>query len=297
MDSINALVHILAELQATLDLGAHLARLAVDAGRAAGVYWTGFVLGTTNMSGSSGTEFTGDATIRRFEPYLQGLADAALAPIVMWAFYRVMFAHGMFTQYTARIILPRVVVAAAFVNFCLPLVQGAVDLDNALSLQVVRMASANLDLPHQLLSWAADAGPAPGLGPLISLAVVAGFLLLGIAYVVRYALLVLLAILSPLAAVGLVLPETEHYAREWSNLFVATLLMQPLQLLVLVVALGMQEHDRGLLRQGFVLAGLWICFKVPGALHSASSVGTHAHALAKHQAMRLAKVAARAAAI
>ena len=103
---------------------------------------------------------------------------------------------------------------------------------------------------------------------------------------VRFALLVILTILGPAAALLFVLPETHRYAREWMAMFVTTLLMQPLQLLILVIGLGMEGDDTTVLRHGFALAALWMCFKVPGALHSAASVGTHAHGIAKHQAER-----------
>lgn len=296
MDTFNALVHVLTQLQEMLDLGAHLGRMAADAARSAGEFWTSFVLYTVDMSHHDGGHFTDDITISRFEPTVRWIALSALVPAVVWASYRVMFGHGMFTQYTARIILPRILIAVAASHFCLPVIQAAVDLDNALCRQVLSMAGASINVPHLMVTWSHDVLAPPGLGPAVSLAVVGGFVVLGVAYVVRYALLVLLAVLSPLVAVVMILPETHHFAREWSSLFVTTLLMQPLQLLILVMALHMDNlEETGLLRHAFALAGLWICFKVPGALHSASSLGTHAESAVQHQAVRLGRVLSRAA--
>lgn len=288
------LLSVLQQLRDQLDFGSRLAALAADAATAAIQYWGGFVVSTVDASGHGGGTFVSDPVVQRWELLAQVLGNAALAPMAMWAFYRVMFGHGMFTQYTARIMLPRIVVAIGTVNFALPLVQGAVDMNNALCQTVLHAAGRNLDVSQLLIGWSRDVTGLPGLGPMVTAALLFGFVLLGIAYVVRYALLVMLAILSPLAAVLLILPETQHYAREWTSLFVATLLMQPLQLLILVVGLSLESTDTTILRHGFALAALWMCFKVPGALHSASSVGSHAHGIAKHQGERVMKAMERA---
>lgn len=282
------LLELLQQLRDLLDFSARLSALAVDAANAVAGYWTRFVIETTNASaGAHPLDFVTDPTIAKWEPISRAIADLALAPIAMWAFYRVMFGHGMFTQYTARIMLPRIVIAVGTVNFSKQLVQAAVDMDNALSKTVLRASIGHADLVNLVRHWGGDVAPGvPGLGEIVTLVLLAGFVLLGIAYVVRYAVLVLLTILAPLAAVMLVLPDTQHYAREWGSLFISTLLMQPLQLLILVIGLGMEGDDTTILRHGFALAALWMCFKVPGALHSAASIGSHAHGIAKHQATR-----------
>jgi hypothetical protein len=291
---VDSLLSVLQQLRDQLDFGSRLAQMAADAGAAATEYWTHFVTLTVNASGGAGEPaFIGDPTILRFAPLAQALADAALVPIAMLAFFRVMFGHGSFTQYTARIMLPRIVVVTVLVNFALPLVQAAVDLDNGLSRTVLLAAGHSVDFVHLVMGWSKDVTPLPGLGPMITAVLLFGFVLLGIAYVIRYALLVLLAILAPVAAVMMILPDTEHYAREWGTLFITTLLMQPFQLLILVVGLSMEAGETTILRHGFALAALWMCFKVPGALHSAATVGSHAHAIAKHQATRVMHAAAK----
>ena len=114
----------------------------------------------------------------------------------------------------------------------------------------------------------------------------AGYAVLAIAYALRYSLLIVLAITAPLAALLFVLPDTHHYARKWGSLFVTTLLMQPLQLLILQVGLqldlGTAAWNPG--RHLFALATLLLAFKVPGALHATSTVGTHAISTVKHYA-------------
>ena len=288
MDSFLAelerLAQTLAALQQSLDIS-HLTQMALsDTGGLLKQAIPSLLISTTDVHGSGGP-FTGDPTIRLFEPKVQALADAALVLVAMWAFYRVMWGHGVFSQYTVRIMLPRLAAAAALINLAPQLVQAAVDLDNALADSVVN-TYGRLAFIDGFLHWTNDFFPFPFLAPLISLCLVAGLLLLALGYVVRYALLVLLAILAPGAALLMVLPDTHHYAREWVSLFISTLLMQPLQLLVIAIGLQLEFTGSNWWSHGFALATLWLCYKVPGALHSVSSVGTHASGTAKHQLKR-----------
>ena len=279
MDSFLAelerLAQTLAGLQQSLDI-THLTQMALsDTGGLLKQALPSLLISTTDVHGSGGP-FTGDPTIRLFEPKVQALADAALVLVAMWAFYRVMWGHGIFSQYTVRIMLPRLAAAAALINFAPQLVQAAVDLDNALADAVVN-TYGRLAFIDGFLHWTNDFFPFPFLAPLISICLVVGLLLLSLGYVVRYALLVLLTILAPGAALLMVLPDT---------LFITTLLMQPLQLLVIAVGLQLEFTGTNWWSHGFALATLWLCYKVPGALHSVSSVGTHASGTAKHQLKR-----------
>src|SRR5712664_790444 len=92
--------------------------------------WFKFILSTTDFE--TGGDFVGSATIQRFEPKVQLMADAALVLIALWASYRIMWGHGLFTQYTARILLPRLFMAAVLINFALPLFQMGVAATNAI---------------------------------------------------------------------------------------------------------------------------------------------------------------------
>src|SRR5205807_161259 len=66
--------------------------------------WFKFILSTTDLE--TGGDFVNAAAIQRFEPKVQLVADAALVLIALWASYRIMWGHGLFTQYTARFLLP-----------------------------------------------------------------------------------------------------------------------------------------------------------------------------------------------
>jgi hypothetical protein len=232
---------------------------------------------------AGGHAFTGASAIATFQPTVVVVADASLGAAVAWGSYQIMFSHGLQSLYTIRILLPRLLLAVVLVNFSLPLIQAAIDVNNALCSAVLGVGLA-ID-PSNFFS-----SPDLGTGPALSLAVVAalfgGYAVLGVGYALRYSLLMVLAITAPLAALLSVLPDTQHFAKKWGELFLAALLMQPLQLLILQVGL---QLDLGTAawnpaRHIFALATLLLAFKVPGALSSTSSAGTHAISAVKHYA-------------
>ena len=279
LNSIERLTGAVQRLQQAFDLNHLVDALKAEVGHLLAGAVPSLITRTVDVRGDGGP-FVGDATIRLFEPKVQALADAALVLVAIYAFYRVMWGHGMFSRYTARVMLPRLAVAAALINLAPQLFQAAVDLDNALAISVVDIFG-RLSFTDEILHTLNDFFPFPFLSPLISLCLAIGFLILALGYVVRYALLVLLAILAPGAALLMVLPDTAHYAKEWVSLFVSTLLMQPLQLLILAIGLELEFTGSNWWSHGFALATLWLCFKVPGALHSVSSFGTHAEGMAR----------------
>ena len=243
---------------------------------------TNFLFSTRDVL-DGGRPFTEGSVIARFQPSAVVIADAALATAVIWGSYHIMFGHGMRTLYSVRILLPRLLLAVVLANFSLPLLQAAIDLNNALCMAVLGIG-VSFD-PHSLTDIR-DLGSGPALSAIVVAALFGGYAVLAVAYALRYSLLIVLAITAPLAALLFVLPDTHHYARKWGSLFVSTLLMQPLQLLILQVGLqldlGTAAWNPG--RHLFALATLLLAFKVPGALHATSTVGTHAISTVKHYA-------------
>jgi hypothetical protein len=235
--------------------------------------WTGFVLTTTDVE--TGGDFTKNATIQRFEPAMQVVADSALVLAVAWASYRIMWGHGIRTQYTARVLLPRVFMAALLVNFAMPMFQAAVGASNVMSGAVYGFGN----IPDWK-SWLAafSVNPSDALWQvLVTGVLVVAYDVLAVAYLVRYTILVFLAITAPLAAVMFVVPDTMHIARLWRQWFVTNLLMQPIQLFVLSIGFALDHPGITPVRHLFALASLLIVFKVPGAMGSAEKV---AHKLA-----------------
>lgn len=251
--------------------------------------WFKFVLSTTDLE--TGGDFVLNAAIQRFEPKVQLIADAALVVVAVWASYRIMWGHGLFTQYTARIMLPRLFMAAVLINFALPLLQMAVDAANAVS-----STMQTFNTYDDLTSFATEFrhNPSAGTWEIVTTGALAGgYGVLAIAYLMRYAVLVVLAITAPIAALLFMLPETAHISKMWMSHFATNVFMQPAQLFVLSVGFALERNGVTPIHHLFALASLFIAFKVPGALGGAEKAAhkiqsilhsgfTHVgHALAK----------------
>jgi len=93
--------------------------------------WFGFILSTKDFE--TGGDLISNATIRRYEPAVQIVADSALVLVAMWASFRIMWGHGLRSQFTARILLPRLLMGAVLINFSMPMFQIVVDTSNTVS--------------------------------------------------------------------------------------------------------------------------------------------------------------------
>jgi hypothetical protein len=224
--------------------------------------WFKFILSTTDFE--TGGDFINSSTIVAFEPKVQLVANAGLAVIALWASYRIMWGHGLFTQYTARILLPRLFMAAVLINFAMPLFQMAVGAANVMS-----DAARSFNTHDDLASFAAGYREDPNAGTweiITTGALAAGYAVLAISYLLRYAILVVLAITAPLAALLFMLPETNHLSKMWTNHFTTNLFMQPAQLFVLSIGFTLERVGISPVHHLFALASLLIAFKVPGAM-------------------------------
>jgi hypothetical protein len=231
--------------------------------------WYRFILQTTDFE--STRVFTANATIQQFEPKVQLVADAALGVVVIWASYRIMWGHGLRSLYTARILLPRLLMSVILINFALPLIQAIVDASNVISDVIYRFGT----IPPDMRVWWYGMGleSSVGLPQLITTAVlVAGYDVLGVVYVLRFTLLIVLAITAPLAGLLFTLPETHHLAKQWSSLFMTNLLMQPAQLFVLAIGFAIERNGVTPVHHLFALAALLVAFKVPGAFGGSEKV-------------------------
>ena len=108
--------------------------------------------------------------------------------------------------------------------------------------------------------------PDPGnLGDCHHSGAAVGYDVLAIGYLVRYAILVVLAITAPLAGLFFMLPETHHLSKMWASQFTTNLFMQPAQLFVLTIGFALERGGGTTFHHLFALASLLIVFKVPGA--------------------------------
>jgi hypothetical protein len=229
--------------------------------------WFRFILSTTNFE--TGKEFISNSTIQRYEPSVQILADSALVLVAMWGSFRIMWGHGLRSQYTARILLPRLLMGAVLINFSQPLLQMVIEASNTVCHAL--QSYATFDDPR--IWWANFAVPGTGTWELVTTAALAlGYDILAIAYLVRYAILIVLAITAPIAGLLFTLPETHHISKMWASHFISNVLMQPAQLFVLSVGFALERDGASPIHHLFALASLLIVFKVPGALGGSAKV-------------------------
>jgi hypothetical protein len=255
--------------------------LAVIVGDGVGLLlalWLKFVTSTTDVE--TGRDFIGSAAIKSFEPSVQLVADSLLVLVVIWASYRIMWGHGVRSQYSARVLLPRVFLAGVLINFSQPMFQAAVTASNTLSGVIIHFQTVP-DWP----SWwhTFKVNPQDSVFEVIATTtLVLGYDVLAVAYIVRYTVLVILAISAPLAGLLLVLPETAHLAKLWRKLFVTNLFMQPVQLFVMAIGFALENSGFNPLRHVFALAALLVVFKVPGAMGSAENAAHKLGSLLHH---------------
>jgi hypothetical protein len=227
--------------------------------------WFGFILRTTDFE--TGKDFITNVTIHRFEPTVQVVADAALVLVVIWACYKIMWGHGVRSQYTVRALLPRLLMGTILINFSLPLFQVAVQASNA-ACDAIQSFGTIPDWHTWWNNYRLD--QTHGIWQFVTTGVlVAGYDVLAIAYLIRYAILIVLAITAPIAGLLFTLPDTHHLAKHWSSLFFTNLLMQPAQLFVLAIGFALENGGHTPVHHLFALASLLIVFKVPGAFGGA----------------------------
>jgi len=252
--------------------------------------WSNFILQTTDFENHGGP-FVNNLTIQRFEPKVQLAANVALALLTMWAAYRIMWSHGLSSQYTARILLPRLMMGVVLINFSQSLFQMAVDASNTISATVHTYVSLD-DLSTFAANFRHD--PNAGVMEIITTAgLAAAYDVLAIVYLVRYAVLIVLAITAPIAGLFFMLPETHHMSKMWASQFSTNLLMQPIQLFVLSIGFALEKDGHTPVHHLFALASLLIVFKVPGALGGSEKVAhkleSTVHEAFKHIAHAVAK--------
>jgi hypothetical protein len=178
-----------------------------------------------------------------------------------------MWGHGLRSLYTARILLPRLLMSVVLINFALPLLQAVVEASNA-ACKAIESFGTLPDWSNWLNNLTLD--PSAGILQIVATAgLILGYDLLGIAYVIRYTILVVLAITAPLAGLLFTLPETHHVAKQWSSMFLTNLLMQPMQLFVLAIGFALERDGYTPVHHLFALAALLVVFKVPGAMGGA----------------------------
>jgi hypothetical protein len=239
------------------------------------------------------TETPGVAGLNRL---LMGAGAALVVAVFIYSSLRTVASAGGDARHHLQVVLPRVLVALALGIVSLPLIQQAINLNNALSYLVAGHGSLNLaSLPWNspLSASALQSASSNILLLLFAAALVVAVVILVLAYVIRYTMLAVLCASAPLAASAWILPETRGFARQWTRLLVVTLFMQFVQLLVLRTAVALAfARDHGVISILYAFAALYLMLRVPGALSVASHFGSSAEGAGRRWARAVRRLAA-----
>jgi len=204
--------------------------------------------------------------VKNLHAWVLSMLDGVVFLVLVITGYQMMLGYSR----SFRELAPRLIVAAIAANFSLYIITQCIELHNALCLGVQSaLASAgvgNLSLPWGAVNWLT----APEYELITYLLETLVTLLLSLQMLARIALLDLLIILAPLGIMCFALPQTQAWGRLWAQAFVATLIVQFLQVLcigmgsALVASFGHSSLTVVTILVG--VAALFLAFKIPGML-------------------------------
>lgn len=173
---------------------------------------------------------------------------------------------GIIDAYTAKKVLPRVLIAAILINLSIYIVNLAIDVTNVLGNGIGQLLFAPFR-DNDFASFTLDAGQSVGavglgvLGVILSSGAIAGLLFsgalgsaavyIGLAVIlpaalavltvfatliIRKGLILFLVLISPVAFALYCLPNTEKYFKQWWDLLFKALLMYPIITVVFVIS-------------------------------------------------------------
>ena len=209
---------------------------------------------------------------------MQVVADAAFALIILIAGFNLIVGTQVGMRQTeAKELLPRLLLGAAGANLAFWLISQAVDGTNTF-MHAVAVAPFAFFVPNlSNLPPGTNVlfiGFFGALGIIVYLVL---FLFLVFQIFTRLALLDFLIIISPLASVCWILPQTRRAAEWWLGLLCATLILQPLQLLMVAMGMSLVANlpaNAGLwgiatvlIQIGLLIATFYLAIRLPALLN------------------------------
>ncbi len=245
-----------------------------------------FLFRTVDPTVAGNRPVTANPNIARLNLALAVAVDVLVALVVVLASLRSIFERSMRARYDLKAILPRILLAVVLAHGSLLFMQMAIDLNNALDGVVLSLGGP---LNWDNLPWSPSLAPQTIAGlvlgqdifqVLLAVGLVLAVAILALTYVIRSALLNVLIVTAPLAALLGVLPDTRGHARTWLRLFAGTVFMQVVQLIVLRVAVTTEfDSTGGVIATIYALATLWLMLKVPGAMSTGVHLESKAHTM------------------
>jgi hypothetical protein len=211
--------------------------------------------------------------VKQYATAAQVLADGLLAVLVLVSGYNVMLRPYISATYAGHLeILPRLLLGGILINTAFWWCRLAIDANNAVC--GVFGAPSVAGLVATILRGATD--HVSGLLMLLIATVMA--VLLVIQQLMRLALVDVLFILAPLAAVLWILPQTQVWGRLWGRLFIGTVFAQAVQVLSLRLGFNLATGlpllgAAGLLQPLLGVAVLALVLKIPGLMGGSGAGG------------------------
>ena len=245
-----------------------------------------FLFRTVDPTASGVRAITANPNLANLNLGLTLAVDVLIGGVILFTSLRSIFERSMRSKYDLKVVLPRVLLAVVLAHSSLLFMQMAVDLNNALGSVALSLGGP---LSGDNLPWSASLAPQTIAGlttgqdlfqALMALALIVAMAILVLAYVIRTALLNVLIVTAPLAALLSVVPDTRTHARAWLRLFLGTVFLQAVQLIVLRVAVTTEfDTSGGIISSIYALATLWLLLKVPGAMNTSSHLEGKAHTM------------------
>ena len=181
-------------------------------------------------------------------------------------------AAGSDARYSAKVLIPRLVIAGIAANASLAACGALIRFENGLVVSFVGTAGTSYVL-GQLASVALGQGMTQLLPIALALAAAIVAMLLIVVYITRDLLLLVATVVGPLALVMYALPQTEDIARLWTRAFSALLFVQVVQALLLRIAVQLLQRTDWLGASSELISGLllltllYVLFKLPFAAY------------------------------
>jgi len=211
--------------------------------------------------------------VKQYTTATQVLANGLLAVVVLVSGYNVMLRPYMGATYANALeFLPRLLLGGILVNTAAWWCRLAIDANNAAC--GVFGAPSVADTVSTILRVSVD----HTAGLLMLLVAIVMAILLLIQQLMRLALVDVLLILAPVAALLWILPQSQAWGRLWGRLFVATVFAQAVQVLTLRLGFNLatglpQLGAAGLLQPLLGIAVLALVLKIPSLMGGGAAGG------------------------
>jgi hypothetical protein len=246
-----------------------LSGVAQDAGNAI----VGFINDVNFLTHTPENLSYNDDLVKQFATATQVLANGLLAVVVVISGYNIMLRPYVGSNYAGALaFLPRLLLGGILINTAAWWCRLAIDANNA--------ACGVFGAPDfgEVLSAGVRGVAVPIVGLLMNLILVVMAILLTIQQLMRLALVDVLFILAPLAAVLWILPQSQAWGRLWGRLFVGTVFAQAIQVLALHLGFNLATglpplSAAGLLQPLLGIAVLALALKIPSLMGGGAAGG------------------------